>query len=415
MHICDVLPFIRLSHKLFVDKTTSTDKLGPATDALLGSRGQVISGIGQIQIDGVTYQFHPNSAFGVATADGVIVVDFTLYVRTLFMSLLAPSFGQRYEKDPTALADTWRHMTLRFFSGASVGGAICDNGNWRISPHWLPMQTPNPVIVTTSTIEDPISRILNMFTAPGGVTAEDVQKGQKACVDPFFTLLGVGGTTLVTIPSYTFRDITTLDGWEPTLVDPGNDATDVLTRAGTFTPADGGAATWASSAYEDFVSSGFIMASLQLPRVLTQPTMLDRIVPDEAVAGRFWFRSTSKDYAIQGIDQAKLDLLKAHAFDYKCSWLDTLRGVRSRPSTVAATIASPLISIKYGASFKAGLTKPYLDAIPLTLARRAWMRSDPNWPSDLRWLADTASPTITAAWFKESYTPYFTLLKGVTV
>lgn len=399
VRICDVKPLMDLSYQLFIKKETSTASLLVIADKLMRSRGSVGNGMGTVILDGVSTTFGPADAFGVKTADGVLVTDFSLLLRSMLMSLLAPSIGQKYSTDPMAMAETWRSASLRFFSGASLGGAVYDSKRWRISPHWLPIETPAPVALSYSTLDDPISRTLALFPVTD-LDKENTQKAMRMSSDPYFILLKMGGTTLLSITQYTHLDVSGVKDWVPVLVEvPGGD--DVLQRTGTFVGDDDNRVDWGSTAYDQFVNSGFVAASLQVPRVFTQPSILDRLVPDAGRAGRFWFRSTVKDYAFEGLTAESLAYMKANARALKLSWLDDMRGFNLKPSVLTAINASPLGYMVAGIQFKPGVTRTTDSPIEMTTNRRAWIRSDIGWSEKARWLADTSLTYIHRGWFKD--------------
>lgn len=404
--LLDVFPLIDDFHTKFIAKNTSTASLTPIADMIIASRSSITAGVATVRFNGRLYVFTPNHIPGMVTADGIIVTDYSLFLRSFLFALLAPTLGQRTTSDPRAIAEVLRSSTLRFFSGGGLGGAILDGRTWKISPHWLPIRNPNPLAAAASTIEDPNSRILNRFAAETQ-DGENAKKAAKVAVDPFYTLLAVSGATNLLTSEYVNTDIHDVK-WEVTLVHAGGEADDVVTRVGTWVSDDSGSVDWNSSAYDEMISAGFLLSALQLPRVLCYNNILCRVRQE---GSDFWFRGKSKDFKLSISAATPWQVVRDNSFDWKMSWLDSFRGIPlGKPRRVTAMQCSPLVSVTAANPFKKDTTLAALSSITMTASRRAWMRSDPSCPEVIRWLADSSMAVVHQGWFPKETDSYFNLL-----
>lgn len=408
MRLLDVTPLAQYLFTKFTSTTSPSVELQVdqfVTD-LITSSASLSKGVATVRFAGTTYQFRPTDYPVMATADGGLATDLTLFCRQLLLAMVAPTIGQRATRDPRAVAEFARSFAMKFFGGGTTGGAIYDTGHWYISPHWLPIPPPNPVQQVSAAVEDPVSRTLYRWAAETQ-DGENAKKAAKVAADPYFALLAVEGNTKVLTQAYTLYDLMTFK-YSVTLVHAGADATDVVTRAPSLTAAEFDTTTpahWMSDAYEEFLaSSGTTLAMLQLPRCVMYNRFLERVVQEGA---DYWFRGHAKDYKLAVEHWENLVVVRDHPYDFKMSYLDMVRGVHvGKPRLAPALLLSPLGAMAGAFEFKESVSRNAVDWFNISDAVRAWIRSDPACPAALTWLANTPLTKISSAWLPASTDQY---------
>lgn len=404
----DVQPLVDYFHDLFIkDNGVSTaQQTATVVDDMINVQTSISAGKAFVKFANKDFVFDPSSVPFTATADGGIITELHLFCRSFLLSLISPLLGRRYERMPDAAAEGARAYCMKFFGGGPVGGAILDTGKLWISPHWLPIPSPNPLEAVSASVEDPVSRLLYRWASETR-DGENAKKGARLSADPYFALLAMEANSLVSTRAYKVQNLKDLK-WHISMKHAGNDADDVVTRASTFTPDDSGPASWLSSAYEEGLGSGYVLAMLQLPRAFLYNKLLDRIKKE---GEQYWFSSVAKDYELDISSDTTIDAVRLNTYDWKMTWLDSLRGVpMGAAKTLSAVRASPLGGILANPSFNTTYEKGACRVLQLSDNVRAWIRSDPNAPQAVRWVADVARSNLSEAWFPIGSESYFDLL-----
>lgn len=412
MRTLDVTQFVLKLHSLFVAKATSgADKVDVLAWDLAVAPVRLEKGVGYVQLYGVEYAVTPDTVCMLKTADGGIVTDMTLPMRVLFMTLLGPLMGQRLKANPRVMAEYLQSLTWRFFQGGSVGGAVLDSGRWSISPHWVAFETPEPIDVLAGSIEDPVVRSMNLLGFKDQ-NAEDARKGAQCAVDPFYSLLAVGGNTLIRYKRGPAITDEFLDRWKPQLHHVGGDVTDVTSRPSTFVAKQDGD-PWETDAYDEMLKSGTVMTMLQAPRVFCIPGLLSRLEWD-GVSGHHWCKTVEKDFRIDGISQADVAFAQQNAALLKFAWLDTARGVRpSDGARITAFASSPMGYALGKVGFNPAVSKAHFERLTMTEQVMLMMRSDPQCPPSMTWMLAFPGRTMSRSWIAASDDAYFDKLRGL--
>lgn len=410
INIVNITPLVKLFHSMFVASTSTVSSAKTLANSIMDAKPRLAGGTISYTLLGEAVTFTPSTIYGHKTMDGAIVTDMDVALRHCLSTIAAPALGRRMEKDPVALAEYIQSVVIKFFQGGALGGAIYDTGKWSISPHWVPIETPTPLEVLSGSIEDPAVRLLNLLSLVK-IEGEDSRKAASCAVDPFYSLLAIGGQTVVTVDPAPVVSDAFWDGWKPQLVHAGGDATDVLTRASTMVPNDDSDNVWETSAYDELFTSGSVMTMLQAPRVFCYTGMLSRLVYD---AGSWWFCAGEKDYAITGLNVDQVNFVKNNQFAMKRAWLDTIRGLTVRErSRMTAFAGSPLACALTDVSYQLDATGQVFETLPITDAIRVYVASDPEAPASIKSVVDAGRAYLAQAWLPESTDAYFTKLKGV--
>lgn len=410
INIVNITPLVKRFHAMFVASTSTVGNAKVLANAIMDAVPKLSGGEVSYTLLGERITFTPNTLYGHKTMDGAIVTDMDVALRHCLSTIAAPALGRRMEKDPLALAEYIQSVVIKFFQGGALGGAIYDTGKWSISPHWVPIETPTPLEVTSGSIEDPAVRLLNLMSLTN-LEGEDSRKAASCAVDPFYTLLALGGQTVVTVDPAPAISDAFWEGWKPQLVHAGGDATDVVTRASTLVVNDDSDNVWETSAYDELFTSGSVMTMLQAPRVFCYTGMLSRLVYD---AGSWWFRAGEKDYAVTGLNVDQVNFVKANQFAMKRAWLDSVRGLTVRQrSKMTAFAGSPLACALTDVSYKLDAIGQTFETMAITPAIKVFVASDPEAPASIKGVIDSGRATLSQAWLPESTDTYFTKLKGV--
>lgn len=415
INVTDITPLAEALHSRIIRKGSTKASTAKVTDWLLTARPRLDAGKIKLLFDGLQeMSFEANSIFGVQTADGVIVTDFSLALRDLCLSIGSLCLGKKPERDPAAIAEVLIQLCLRFFSGGSVGGAIYDSGHWEISPAWLPVPPPIPLRAISSSIDSPVSRTLHRLYVQDFDGRRDLEKAARTALDPNFQLLAVGGTSVLELNLSTVTRVSgsQLANWKPTLVYSGTSTdTSAVHRPGTFV-GDQDFSDYRSGAYDDLLGEGYVLANLQIPRIFAAPGLVDRVVKD---GGEYWFRRATTDLKVVGINDAVLALLQSNFVGCKIGWLDELRGfkLQNAPTRLTAVHASPLGYASIAGVFKR-VSRSAVKSLALTEARRAWIRSQPHLAAKFTWLANTTASYIAKPWVDATQSGLFEELEAIT-
>lgn len=414
MEFLNVQPMVSYLYDKFISSSSPSveEQVRLMTDDIISARAVVSGGKASVTFAGTTYLISPRAVPHTPTADGGLVTELHLFIRSFLLSLLGPALQQRYDRMPNGMVEAIRTYCMKFWAGGSVGGAIVDSGVMWISPHWLPVPPPLPLEAVSATIEDPVVRFLHLWAAETQ-DGENAKKGARLSADPYFTLLAMKSNSMIDTFDYELKDIDGLD-WHVALSHAGGDGADVISRPGTFVPAESGdsGSHWMTSAFDDLLGSGYILSLLQMPRACLYNRLLDRVVVEN---GEHWFVGTDKDYKLTVGANTDLSVVATRPYDWKMTWLDTLRGVPlGSARRVSALRASPLGGIVMSAEFNSSYVSKSLDTLAVTEAVRAWIRSDPACPPQIKWVADVATSQLSQAWFPASSDAYFKILKGIS-